>query len=174
MIVCPYCDVENIVGVDECGGCGQPLADLHLPEPATEIERSLLIDRINVLRPMRPVAVSPETTIGEVLNLLHARSIGCVVVTEEDRLVGIFSERDALHRIGPRVDELRERPVGEFMTRDVHTLDAQAKIAYAVRAMDVGHYRHLPLVDAQGKPVGIISVRDILRYLTSNLSSAAV
>ncbi len=174
MIFCPYCDTENIGGVDECDGCGQPLADLYLSEPASAIERSLLVDRISTLKPASPVTVSPTATVGEVLKLLNDHSIGCVVITDCGRVVGIFSERDAIYRIGPDVAQRRELPITEFMTPHVETLDMGAKIAYAVRAMDIGHYRHIPLVDKQGAAVGIISVRDILRYLTSKLPVGSV
>lgn len=173
MIICPFCDAENIVGVEECESCGQSFGDVYLPLPATEVERGLLVDRIASLQPAIPVTVSPDTTIDEVLRLLNDRSIGCVVVNYLGLPVGIFSERDALYRLGPDVDKFRKSPVSEFMTPHVQTLDMRAKVAYAVRTMDVGHYRHLPIVDESGVAVGVISVRDILRYLTSKLSIGA-
>ena len=63
MIICPYCASENIEGEDECAQCGQPLADVHIPPPANEVERSLRRDRINVLSPKRPITVAPTTPI---------------------------------------------------------------------------------------------------------------
>ena len=173
MIICPDCNCENIEGSDECEQCGQSLTALHLTDPATEIERSLLDDRVSVLNPKLPVAVSPQTPVGEVLQKLVAQSIGCVIVVEGGELVGIFSERDALQKLNVDVDELRERPVSEYMTEDAQILVADSKVAFAVHRMDLGNYRHVPIVDDQGRPVGIVSVRDILRYLAEKMGATA-
>lgn len=170
MILCPYCSCENIEGVDECEECGQPLSDTHLAPPGTEVERSMLRDRISVLAPKKPVTVAPSTPVGEVLKLMVKNKIGCVVVADGNRTVGIFSERDALRKINADAAQLATRPVSEFMTPNPQTLVADAKIAFAVQRMDVGGYRHLPVVGQQGELVGIISARDILRHLTDNLT----
>jgi CBS domain-containing protein len=173
MIICPYCDSENIGGADLCEQCGQPLDDLHLPEPATAVERALLRDRVAVLRPKRPVVVAPSTPLREVLQTMLQRGIGCVLVVEDGKLAGIFSERDVLMKVHTRAAELGGRPVSEFMTAKVETLLPTAKIAFAVHRMDLGGYRHVPIVDESGAPTGVISVRDILGYLTERMASQA-
>ncbi|MCA9165459.1 MAG: CBS domain-containing protein [Planctomycetales bacterium] len=165
MIVCPFCDAENIPGADHCVACGQSLSELHLPEPATEVEHALLKDRVRVLAPKTPVCVAPRTPVRDVIRTLIDKQIGSVLVVENDRVVGIFSERDALMKLNTEAVTLGDHPVSEFMTASVRTLVESAKIAFAVKEMDLGGYRHLPVVDADGKPTGIISVRDILRYL---------
>ena len=98
------------------------------------------------------------------------RKIGCVVVADGSTPVGIFSERDALRKLNTEAPELAGHPVSEFMTPNPQTLVATAKIAYAVQRMDMGGYRHLPIVGEQAELVGIISARDILRHLTDNLA----
>jgi CBS domain-containing protein len=170
MIICPYCDAENITGADTCEQCGQPLSDLNLPTPATYVEQSLLRDRLGALHPSRPVTeVAPDTPLREVLKLLAARAIGCVLVTQDERLVGIFSERDVLLKLNTRVADLLDRPVSEFMTRDPQSLDDEAKVAFAVHRMSVGGYRHVPVTNARGVPTSMVSVRDVLRYLTERM-----
>jgi CBS domain-containing protein len=169
MLLCPYCGSENIDGTDDCEECGQPLVDSHLAPPKYEVERSLLNDRISVLAPKPAISVSPTTSIVDVLRLMVEKGIGCVVVAEGDRPVGIFSERDALLKIGAQAAEVASRPVREFMTPKPETLVADAKLAYAVQRMDLGGYRHLPIVDSQGAVTGIISARDILRHLMESL-----
>ncbi len=173
MIICPYCDAENIEGSDGCDACGQPLADLHLPTPETEVERGILRDRLTLLEPKTPIVVTPEMPAGEVLQLMVEKKIGCVFVVEADRVVGVFTERDALHRIGVEAQQLRGRPISQFMTPDPHNLDSNAKIAFAIRMMDLGGYRHVPVADADGKLTGVISIRDILGYLTDKMAIAA-
>jgi CBS domain-containing protein len=170
MVVCPYCGQENIPGSDECDDCGQPLDDTHLAPPGNEVERSLLRDRIAALAPKTPVTVSTTVPVGEVLRLMVERGIGCVVVADGQRPVGMFSERDALRKLNTEAAQLASRPVHEFMTPNPQTLVADAKIAFGVQRMDLGGYRHLPIVDQRGDLVGIISARDILRHLTDNMA----
>jgi CBS domain-containing protein len=170
MIHCPYCGSENIEGDDECAACGQPLDDTHLAPPNSEVERSLLRDRVSVLGPKRPITVAPTTPVGDVLRLMVERRIGCVVIADGNRPIGIFSERDALRKINVEAADLAARPVREFMTPHPQTLVADAKIAFAVQRMDLGGYRHLPIVGERGELVGIISARDILRHLTDNMA----
>lgn len=166
MIVCPFCDAENIPGSDVCDQCGQALAHLHLTPPATQVERSLLKGRIRDIHPKKPIVVAPDVPVGEVIRLMAAKQIGCIFVVDGESIAGVFSERDALMRIGPDFAEVAECPVSQFMTPNPQSLDAEAKIAFGVRMMDLGGYRHIPVVDGKGKPTGVISVRDILRYLS--------
>ena len=60
------------------------------------------------------------------------------------------------------------------MTSDPQTLEADSKVAFAVQRMDLGSYRHVPIVDDQGRPVGIVSVRDILRYLADKMGAVEI
>jgi len=108
--------------------------------------------------------------VGEVLQLMVERRIGCVVVAEGDRAVGIFSERDALKKLNTQAAAMAQRPISEFMTPNPQSLVADAKIAFAVQRMDLGGYRHLPVVGRGSELVGIISARDILRHLTHRLA----
>ena len=172
MIECPFCEAENIPGADVCEECGQPLSDMHLPTPATAVERSLLKDRMGALAPKAPLTVESDTPVGDVLRLLVDHAIGCAIVVDSGNLVGIFTERDALVKLNVDYAELASRPVSEFMTPSPEALDIRAKIAFAVQRMDLGGFRHIPIVDDEGHPTGIISVRDILRYLTEKLTTA--
>ncbi len=169
MIVCPDCGHENILGADECEECRQSLSQLSSSVPASDIERSLLKDSIHVLAPRRPLTVTPTTPIGDVLHILVDESIGCVLVVEDEQIVGIFSERDALMRLNVSATELMDKPVSQFMTPSPETLEESDKIAFALHKMDLGGYRHVPIL-AGGKVTGVISIRDILRYLTEHVS----
>ncbi len=174
MSSCPYCDVENIEGVDVCEECGQPLTDMHLSTPGTAVEQGLLKDRIGSLNPKKPFTVAPSARVRDVLvkmATLGEKGIGCVIVSEGDQVVGIFSERDALRKINVDITTLGDRPISEFMTPNPQMLEAGAKIAFAVQRMDLGGYRHVPILDESGAVSGIISVRDILRYVTEKMGS---
>ena len=170
MTHCPYCGSQNIEGTDDCTVCGQSLDDIHMAQPKSEVERSLLSDRISVLNPVRPISVAPMTPVGDVLRVMVEHGIGCVVVADNNLPVGIFSERDALRKINTEAPSLAARPVSEFMTAKPQTLVAEAKIAFAVQRMVQGGYRHLPIVGEKSELIGIISARDILRHLTDSMA----
>jgi CBS domain-containing protein len=170
MTLCPYCGSQNIEGTDDCAVCGQSLDDIHLAQPRSEVERSLLRDRISVLEPVRPITAAPTMPVGDVLRLMVEHGIGCVVVADNNLPLGIFSERDALRKINIEAAGLAARPVCEFMTANPQTLVADAKIAFAVQRMVLGGYRHLPIVGEKGELIGIISARDILRHLTDSMA----
>lgn len=171
MIDCPYCGHENIEGVVDCEECGQPVGDTFAT-PNNEVERGLIDDHVDVLDPNSPpLTVNSDTSVRDVLATMVEKSIGCVIVTEGDALVGIFTERDALLKINADIDQLADRPVSEFMTSNPQTLARSAKVAFAVQRMDLGGYRHVPIVSEQGGLDSIISVRDILRYLTDRMTA---
>jgi CBS domain-containing protein len=169
-MICPYCDSENIEGADECESCGASLANLESPVSTSSIEWSLMHDRVDTLTNLPPLTVSPGTPVQHVLRLLNQYSLGCVVVVDDRQIVGIFTERDALLRVGEHAREWADEPISRFMTDRVETLDVEAKIAFAVHRMDIGGFRNVPIVSETGQPVGVISVRDILRYLTRKLA----
>ncbi len=82
--------------------------------------------------------------------------------------MGVFSERDALMKLNIDSATLADRPVREFMTLGPETLQTSDKIAFAIHRMDLGGYRHIPILD-HGAIIGIISIRDILDYLTAHI-----
>jgi len=172
MIDCPSCGAENIPGNDECSECGQPLSDLYLQTPESELEQNLLTDRVSVLDPKKPITIDPGMHVHEVLQLMVDQNIGCLIVVEDGKPIGIFSERDALMKLNVDVAKFHDRPVSEFMTPTPQTLAANAKLVFALQRMDVGGYRHLPIVDDDGQLTGIVSVRDILQYLAKAVTTA--
>lgn len=124
-------------------------------------------DSVVVLNPRPPVTVPATASVGEAVRLMLARDIGALLVVDacSGRLVGIFSERDLLTRAVNESGDYAERPVAEFMTPNPETVTIKDTLAFALRAMDTGGYRHLPVV-VEGLPVGVISVRDMLRHIT--------
>jgi CBS domain-containing protein len=172
-IVCPYCEAENIEGADECEACGEALTDLSVRIPTTSVEADLLRDRIERLWPKSPTTVAPDTPVGDVLTKMVDKAIGCVMVVEKGKLVGIFSERDALMKLNSDASKYLSRPISQFMTHDPVTLETNDKIAFALHKMNVGGYRHVPIL-FEGSLAGVISIRDILRYLTERIAAAGI
>lgn len=171
LIVCPYCEAENMEGADECQACGEALSEMSRRIPASSVEADLLRDRIERLWPKSPSTVAPETSVGEVLQKMVDQRIGCVMIVDQGKLLGIFSERDALMKLNTDAPKFLKRPISQFMTADPVTLETNDKIAYALHKMNVGGYRHVPIL-FDGKLAGVISIRDILRYLTERIAAA--
>jgi len=168
MTKCSYCGAGNLDGADVCEQCLEPLGEPSLMHADSDVERSLVHDKVVLLLPRKPIVVEPSLSIREVLQLLVERSIGCVLVVDDGRLAGIFTERDAIVRVGAALHEVGDFPVGDFMTPNPETIESDAQIAYALQKMDVGGYRHLPVMAGE-RIVGVVSIRDILQYLVRHL-----
>ncbi|MEQ8272560.1 MAG: CBS domain-containing protein [Deltaproteobacteria bacterium] len=110
-----------------------------------------------------PVCVTEDARVGDVVQGLADRNHGCVLVTKDGVLTGIFTERDVLRRVYGHADP--STPIGEVMTRDPEAVAFHDTIAVALNKMTVGGFRHVPLVDITKKPVGVVSVRDIVNFL---------
>jgi CBS domain-containing protein len=167
-MLCPSCGYQVIDGDEFCERCRCSLIDVEEPAARSDLERNIAHDTIRFLSPKSPLTTSPETPVGEVVQLLADRDVGSIVVVQERQIVGIFSERDVLLKLNASARKLRSHPVSEFMTRNVESLDIDDHIALALHKMDLGGYRHLPVTE-DDELVGIISIRDIMRYMTETI-----
>jgi len=136
-------------------------------EPITLSEEAL-DEPIRVLEPRTAVLVGAGDTVAEAVRLMNEHRIGCVVVVDREALIGIFTDRDVVRRVLPGGTPLERAVVGDFMTRDPGVLSPEDPIAFALNRMSFGGYRHVPLVDAAGHPVAVVSVRDIVRFLVAH------
>ncbi|MBL8849805.1 MAG: CBS domain-containing protein [Planctomycetaceae bacterium] len=159
---CPDCRYDNIPGADICQKCGKPLPQVELS--ASEMERSIMVHPVSVLAIKAPVSVAPTATVRSAVDAMIRNKIGCVLIVDGSALAGIFTERDVLNRVSPQPGAL-DRPISEFMTPSPETLRTGDSIAYALHSMTMHGLRHLPVVDANGQAVSIVSIRDVLRLL---------
>jgi CBS domain-containing protein len=114
------------------------------------------------------VAIPQGTTIGQAARIMKEHRVGCVLVEDGGKLIGIFTERDILTKLVGTGYDPAKVAVDSVMTRDPETLTPEDPIAFALQRMSVGGYRHIPLVDSRGHPVGILSVKDIVDYLAEH------
>jgi CBS domain-containing protein len=165
-MICPTCSHDNLPGSEVCENCLHDLTQLDRPTAQDRVERSLLEDPISVLKPQPPVTLLSTATVGEALRLMLDRDIGALLIVDgKGKLLGIFSERDLLTKVAGQGPAHTSRPVAEFMTAQPEAARDSDPLAFALHKMDGGGYRHLPLVK-DGRPVGVISVRDLLRHIT--------
>jgi CBS domain-containing protein len=171
---CPSCGYDNADGLLACEICHDPLT-LSVGggcEGDGELAESVRVDPLATLNPVPAVTVPPTTTVAEAVRLLAEKNIGCLLVVWSDTLLGIFSERDVLMRIGTRYEELAGQPIRHFMTPAPETLTPEDSIAFALNRMDVNDFRHIP-IERNEQVVGIISVRDVLAYVTQQFPELA-
>jgi len=132
-----------------------------------ELPRNLKVDSVSRLEIGAAHAISGEATISEAITVMRAARTSCLLVVQDRRLVGIFTERDLLTRILA----MRKPPtltVSECMTVDPVTVNPKDPVRTAIRRMQSGGYRHLPVVDEDGRPVGILSAKKIVKYLAEH------
>ena len=132
-----------------------------------DLARNLKIESVSRLNPNPPLHVAPTLPVSAAVEKMRAANLGCVLVCDNCKLVGIFTERDLMRRV-LSVGKPLSVPVSEVMTPRPVTVHAKDPIAVVVRRMEEGGYRHLPVLDERDKPVGVLSVKRIVRYLVEH------
>jgi CBS domain-containing protein len=140
-----------------------------------EIRGALLNDAIAVLGPAEPICLRESATVQEAIErMLAHRQAGVLVVDGEGRLTGIFTERDVLTRVAGRGRDSRDTRLDAVMTREPEALRPGDRVAYAVHCMSVAGYRTVPLVDAVRRPLGVVTVSDVIRWLAGLFPEAVL
>lgn len=111
------------------------------------------------------IALDEATELGEVVSLMQSKKIGSVVLTKNGELSGILTERDLLMKVLGIKDDWKKVRSSEVMTKDPQSLRADDEIAYVLNNMHVGGYRHVPIVDSEGRPVGMVSIKDVVSWI---------
>ena len=132
-----------------------------------ELARNLKVDSVSRLHPTPPWRVHPDQPVAEAVRLMRQQRVGCLLVCNGDTLLGLFTERDLMRRVLAPGRPL-SLPVSASMTPKPVTVSPTAPVGAAVQLMVDGGYRHLPVVDAVGRPVGVLSVKRIVHYLVEH------
>ena len=121
------------------------------------------------------VTVSPDATVMEAVRIMDKESIGAVAVTQNHRLIGMFSERDLMSRVVSERQDPERILIQDVMTSPVETIHRDSPADEALKLMLEKHIRHLPIVDRDGRLAGMISMRSLLHdkieELTDQLDS---
>jgi CBS domain-containing protein len=114
--------------------------------------------------------VAPGDTVQHAIELMRDRDIGAVMVVDGDRLTGIFTERDCLHKVSAAGHDPRKIPVGEVMTEEVRFATPDMEVSQGLALMTERYFRHLPVLDEQQKILGIVSIGDLVKAKISDQS----
>jgi CBS domain-containing protein len=116
----------------------------------------------DIVQQQELAVIAGNATVRDAVRVMALRNIGSVLIMEDAVLQGIFTERDLLRRVVGRDLDPARTPLAEVMTVDPVTIGAGQSAAEAVVKMREGHFRHLPVVDADGTVVAVLSQRDFL------------
>ena len=140
-----------------------------------KLQGALLNDAVNLLAPSEPLRLTATATVHEaVTKMLANRRAAVVIVDAEGRLIGIFTERDVLTRVVGQGRDVHRTTLAEVMTRDPEALSPQDRICFAVNRMNNAGYRTVPLVDAERRPIGIVTVSDVVKWLAEIFPEAVL
>ncbi|MDH3718065.1 MAG: CBS domain-containing protein [Planctomycetota bacterium] len=131
-----------------------------------DIKLNIHNDLVEHAKASAPVVVPPDTTVRDVFAALQLDDAGSLLICEGGKLVGIFTERDALKLMATSAD--LDVPIRDVMIKDPVTVSRDASIAEAVKLMSAGGYRRLPIVDHDGSLAGIVKVSGILHYFVDH------
>lgn len=106
--------------------------------------------------------INPESTVFEAISLMADKGIGALVVTDQEKVVGILSERDYMRKVTLMERTSKETTVGEIMTAKVLTVTKSTSVENCLSLMTDRHLRHLPVVENE-KLVGLISIGDLVK-----------
>ena len=116
-------------------------------------------------------SVSPDSTVFEAVSLLAEKNIGAVLVIDDDKLVGLVSERDYTRKVMLRGKRSRETKVAEIMSTDLKVVQPREAVQDCLRLMTDKRIRHLPVLDGD-KVVGVISIGDLVKWVIDCQSAA--
>ena len=114
-----------------------------------------------IIEQQQVIAAPADTTVIAAARLMRDHNVGAVMVVEDGKLAGVFTERDALFRVIAEGRDVDTTALGEVMTRNPQTITPDKPFADALHLIYEGGFRHVPVVE-DGRPVGMISARDAL------------
>ena len=137
-----------------------------------KLTENLRKDRVSDLRPRPAVTLLENVSVRDAVDTLQREMAGCAILCDpEGRAVGIFTERDVLRRvIGEKVDP--DSPMTTVMSTDLATVKLSDPITTAINLLHTRGLRHLPVIDEDGRPTGVVSVKRVMEYLVEHSPEA--
>ncbi len=108
------------------------------------------------------VTVEATMTVHEAVKTMAGKAIGAVLIVENEKVAGIFTERDLMNKVVARDLDCSTTRISDVMTRDPKTARVDDEAIDCLELMAEGGFRHLPVVDAGGRPIGMVSQRDFV------------
>ncbi len=153
------------------GGVDEEYVGVMFRDEATSAPFSIT-DPLSALNPRKPLIASQNITVAEAVKKLQDLDVGLLALVDDDgKLTGVFTEGDVLRKIAGNITEVGSAPVKDFMTTNVTSLQAHDTLANAIYLMSIHRFRHILLVDDDGKPSGVLSSRRVAQYIQENFAT---
>jgi CBS domain-containing protein len=134
------------------------------------IPPNILSESIGSIGLKDPLTIAPTATLQDCLDTMQKHRVGSLLITDRDgKLVGIFTERDLLLKVIGKVSDYSGEKVSDFMTKDPVRERPEASLAFALSVMSHGGFRHVPIVDQDEVPIGIVSVKDVVDHFVRRM-----
>ena len=122
-------------------------------------------DSIKTLLGDKFIILNEKVTLREAIDKIQKEHVGCILLENDNKLSGIFTERDIVQKIVGNRHDLEKEYVIDFMTIRPDVLHQYDAIGFALNKMIEGGYRHIPIINESGEPIGVISMQDIINHL---------
>ena len=122
-------------------------------------------DSINTLLDGKFIVLNEKVTLREAIDNIQKEHVGCIVLENNNKITGIFTERDIVQKIVGNRHDLKKEYIIDFMTIKPDVLYQNDAIGFALNKMIEGGYRHIPIINESEKPIGVISMQDIINHL---------
>lgn len=149
-----------------------PLENYDPPVYSDSLERALAEEHVTAIEARPFSTIAANCSVHEALQKLEGDEIACLLVAEDGKLVGVFSDRDVLDQVALEYDEVKQKPVRDVMTPNPVSVDQNDSAAAALSVMAVSGYRHVPVVDSKDKILGIISPKRVAQFLNKHLDES--
>ena len=163
-MLCPSCGHDNIEGADRCEECLTSLFNLDEAQGGRRsLARSVMEDNLSQLE-QEFLGVNSDSPVSEVIKQMKQARLGCALVLDNGKLVGIFTERDLLNKLTGKTAQSQTVAVSELMSPNPEILRETDSVATALNKMSMGRYRHIPVRKADGTYC-VTSIKHVLKYL---------
>ncbi len=163
-MLCPSCGYDNIEGTDRCEECVTSLfTSTHRKAVRRSLARSVMEDDLNQIE-QEFVGITSDTPAVAAIDKMRTAHVGCALVIDDGKLLGIFTERDVLNKLTGKKALAPTTPVKELMSPDPETLRETDSVATALSKMSLGRYRHIPVRKTDGT-YAVTSIKHVLKYI---------
>lgn len=138
--------------------------------PSKVLDAKTFMEPIRNINPSTPVTIDIDDSLQDALMFMQMKQFGCVLITQGNELAGILTERDIIAKAIGQNDDMNSMKIKDIMTPNPESFHEEDPIAYVMRAMTIGGYRHVPIIDMQNRPVGVVSVKDIIRFIVEHFA----
>ena len=122
-------------------------------------------DPLSSLNQEKFIVLNEQASLREAIDNIQKYHIGCILLENDNKITGIFTERDIVQNIVGNRHNLEKECVVDYMTKSPDVLHMQDPIAFALNKMVSGGYRHIPIVDKMAQPIGVIAMQNIINHL---------